>query len=101
MQLLEWALREHLSPSTNSEASFREGQEDIVRYAELAAALGQILQQEGMSNADDSTYNQFAAALVQAARDTAKAAKNNDPELARIAVGQIDQACNKCHAAYR
>jgi len=101
MQLLEWALRENLIPSTNSEKKFRESQEDAVKYSELIAMFGNVIQQPGMTDADSDEYKQFSMAMTQAAIDAAKAAKANDPERARVAVSRIDQACNKCHETYR
>jgi hypothetical protein len=101
MQLLEWALRKNLIISTNNEKSFRESQEDIVKYAELIAMLGNVIQQPGMKDADADEYKQFSVAMTQAANDATKASKANDPELARTAVSRIEQACNKCHETYR
>lgn len=101
MQLLEWALREHMAPGVSSEDSFGESQEDLVKYAELVAVYGHILQQEGMTDADDENYIELAKAMVAASRDVMKAAKMNDAELARTSVSRIDQSCNKCHETYR
>jgi hypothetical protein len=101
MQLLEWSLRENLAPNTNSEDSFNNNMEEVVKYAELIAAYGQILQLEGMTDADDETYVQYATAMGAAAKDVLKAVKSKDAELARTAVGRIDQSCNKCHESYR
>lgn len=101
MQLLEWALRENLAPNTNSEDNFNNNMEEVVKYAELVAAYGQILQLEGMTDADDETYVQYASAMGAAAKDVLKAVKSKDAELARTAVGRIDQSCNKCHESYR
>ena len=101
MQLMEWALRDNLIPLTNNEKKFRESQEDVVKYAELIAMLGNVVQQPGMKDADADEYKQFAMAMTQAASDATKAAKANDPELTRAAVSRIDQACNKCHETYR
>jgi hypothetical protein len=101
MQLLEWALREHMAPGVSSEDSFGESQEDLVKYAELVAVYGHILQQEGMTDADDENYTEMAKAMVAASKDVIKAAKMNDAELARTSVSRIDQSCNKCHETYR
>jgi len=101
MQILEWALRENVIPATNNANKFRDSQEDVVKYAELIAMLGSIIQQPGMTDSDDAEYKQFAAVMTSAALDVAKAARTNDAELARTAVGRIDQACNKCHETYR
>jgi len=101
MQILEWALRENLAPHTSNEDNFANNLDEITKYAELVAAYGQILQLEGMTDADDETYAQFAAAMLNAAKETLKAVKNKDAELARSAVAKIDQSCNKCHETYR
>lgn len=101
MQLLEWALRENLAPNTNSEDNFNNNMEEVTKYAELVAAYGQILQQEGMTDADDETYVQYAGAMVNAARDVLKSVRTKDAEAARSAVARIDQSCNKCHETYR
>lgn len=101
MQILEWALRENLAPHTSNEDNFNNNLDEITKYAELIASYSQILQQEGMTDADDETYAQFAATMLGAARETLKAVKSKDAELARTAVAKIDQSCNKCHETYR
>ena len=101
MQILEWALRENVMPATNNANKFRDSQEDVVKYAELIAMFGSIIQQPGMTDSNDAEYKQFAVVMTSAALDVAKAARTNDAELARTAVGRIDQACNKCHETYR
>lgn len=101
MQLLEWALREHLAPMTSNDKEFQNNQEEVLKYSELVAAYGQILQQEGMTDADDDTYVELASQMVAAATEAIKATKLGDSEAARTAVGKIDQSCNKCHESYR
>ncbi len=101
MQILEWSLRDNLAPATSNEDNFNDTQEDIVKYAELVAAYGQILQQEGMTDADDENYTELAKAMVTASRDVLKAVKIKDADMARTAVSRIDQSCNKCHDTYR
>ena len=101
MILLEWSIREHLLPYTNNDKKFRESQEDVVKYAELIAMFGTIIQQPGMTDADVEEYQQFASVMTQAAVDAAKAARAKDADLTRSAVSRIDQACNKCHETYK
>jgi hypothetical protein len=101
MQILEWALRDNLAPHTSNEDNFNNNLDEITKYSELVAAYAQILQQEGMTDADDETYRQFASLMLSAAKETLKAVKNKDAELARSAVAKIDQSCNKCHETYR
>ena len=101
MQIMEWALRENLTPITNSDSKFRSSQEEVIKYAELLAVLGQVVRQPGMTDADDPQYAQLAAAMSVASQEVTKAVRTNDAELARTAVSRIDQACNKCHESYR
>jgi len=101
MILLEWSIRDHLLPYTNNDKKFRESQEDVVKYAELIAMFGTIIQQPGMTDADVEEYQQFASVMTQAAVDAAKAARAKDADLTRSAVSRIDQACNKCHETYK
>ena len=101
MQILDWALRENLIPSTNSEKKFKESQEEVIKYAEVIAMFGNIIQQPGMTDAEDAEYKQFAVVMTHASLDVIKATRSNDAELARTAVGRIDQACSKCHDTYR
>lgn len=101
MQIMEWALRENLTPITNSDSKFRSSQDEVIKYAELLAVLGQVVRQPGMTDADDPQYAQLAAAMSVASQEVTKAVRTNDSELARTAVSRIDQACNKCHESYR
>jgi hypothetical protein len=101
MQILEWALRENLAPNVNSEKQFKQSQTDIIRYAELIAVYGIVLHQNGMTDADDETYIELSKSMVAAALDVRRNAKSDDAEGARVAVGKIDQSCNKCHESYR
>ena len=101
MQIMEWALREHLAPLTSSEAKFRDSQDEIMKYAELLAVFGQVIQQPGMTDADDKQYMEYAITMTKAAQEVSKAVRSKDAELARTAVGRVDQACSKCHETYR
>ena len=101
MKILDWALRENLAPITNNAAKFGENQEDVLKYAELIAMFSQVIVQPGMTDADDQQYVEYAAIMTKAAHDVSKAVRTKDPELARTAVGRIDQACNKCHETYK
>lgn len=101
MQILEWALRENLAPNVNNEKQFKQSQADIIRYAELVAAYGTVLHQSGMTDADDETYVELSKSMVAAAIEVRRTAKSDDAEGARVAVGKVDQSCNKCHESYR
>jgi len=101
MQLLEWSLRDNLTPATSNDKEFREKKDDVLKYAEFVSLLGNVLQQPGMNYADEAEYKQFAKAMMESAMEVAKATRNNDAEIARSAVSRLNQACTRCHEAYR
>jgi len=101
MQLLEWALRENLNGFVASEDKFSQSSEEVVKYAELIALLGETLCQPGMTDGTDSDYQALAKRMIEESTKVTQAVKLNNPTLAREAAGQIDQACNACHNAYR
>ena len=101
MKILEWALRDNLSKQTASEKEFQQSKEEVLKYAELVAAYGLVLQQKGMNDSDDETYAQLSQAMTDAAASVVAATIAGDAESARIGVGRIDQSCNKCHESYR
>ncbi len=72
-----------------------------MKYAELLAVFGQVIQQPGMTDADDKQYAEYAITMTKAAQEVSKAVRSKDAELARMAVGRVDQACSKCHETYR
>jgi hypothetical protein len=101
MQILEWALREHLNRYVSSEAEFKSHSEDILKYAELVALIGETLHQPGMTDADDAEYKSWSTKMVQEATKLSEAVKLNNPSMAREAAGQLDQSCNACHNTFR
>jgi len=101
MQLLEWSFRENLSSKVSSEDAFSQSPEEILKYAELIAMLGETLCQPGMTDGDDADYQAFARRMIEEATKVTQAVKLNNPTMAREAAGQIDQACNACHSSYR
>lgn len=101
MQILDWSLRSNLSPLTNNDKDFENAPEEVIRYAELIAAYGRVLQQEGMTDADDESYTQMSSEMTAAALELVKATQLGNADAARTAVGRIDQSCSKCHEGYR
>lgn len=101
MKIMDWTLREHLAPFTSSDSSFEDNQDEIIKYAELLAMLCHVLEQEGMTNADDQDYVGWVKSSIQASHELVKATKNKDADQARAAVGKIDQSCGKCHDSFR
>jgi hypothetical protein len=101
MQLMEWAYDDHLAKLTASEAEFESNPDAVLRYAELITVLGRVAIAEGMPDASDDDYTQFAAEMMANAQQVVLAVKNKDADLARKANGQIGQSCSKCHDNFR
>ena len=101
MQLLEWAQEKNLNKLVANESQFKDSSEDVLRYAELIAVLGQIALADGMPDASDDDYAALSRTMIAAARQVALAAKTGNAELARSAAGQIGQTCTNCHDSFR
>lgn len=101
MQILEWALREHLNRYVSSEAEFKSHSEDAIKFAELIALIGETLHQPGMVDADDDEYKSWSAKMIKEATRITEAVKLDNPSMAREAAGQLDQSCNACHNTFR
>ncbi len=101
MNYLEQLLAEPLESETTDAATVEQSKEELDRAAALVAVVAEVLQQEGMEDADDPDYRQLSDAMRQAAQDVRAALADDDAEGARKAVGQIGQSCSACHEQYR
>lgn len=101
MQILEWSLREKLSPMVASEKEFNNNGEEIQKYGELVALIGEALHQPGMLDADDEEYQKWSKQMIDAASRVVESVQLSNPTLGREAAGQIDQSCNACHNTFR
>lgn len=100
MVRLEAALHQRLQASTSSKSEFTKDLDGVLREAEVAAAIAEVLMKDAMPNADDSSYMEFARSLQNAARDVANACKAKDDDAARKAVGEMSKACDNCHGSF-
>lgn len=101
MQRLELGLEPRLQQWTASKSEFNGKKEEILREAQMFAAMGHVLMQEGMSDAEDTEYRAFCEMLKKAGLDVADAVKLGNDEQARQAVGKISKSCADCHDKYR
>lgn len=100
MHRLETSL-ERLKQGTSNNSSFSSQIAQIKHESELVAAIGFVLAQETMTDADDEEYSQYALEMQQAAIQVTAAAKNNDFQAASAAVNRISQSCDNCHSDWR
>lgn len=101
MQLLEWAQQDFISPHSADEAKFAANLEELQRYAELVAVLGQISLQTEMPDADDTDYQALAQDTITQARQISLAVQTSNAERARQANGKLGQSCTNCHDNFR
>jgi hypothetical protein len=101
MQRLENALQEQLRPKTANKSDFQSNLEDLYREAQLVAAIGRVLKQDGMMDAGDDEYDQWCDSMSKAAQSLGEAIKTNQYDQAASAVVQIGQSCSSCHELYR
>ncbi|MEM9413056.1 MAG: hypothetical protein AAGA30_18245, partial [Planctomycetota bacterium] len=101
MERLEVALREVLKPGISNQDEFKNKKDAIVQQANIVSALGQVLIQENMDEADDDGYSDFSKLMAKSARELIAAVEFDKFENASKAVNQIEQSCNDCHAEWR
>jgi hypothetical protein len=101
MPRLQVAFNGQVRQLTSNEAEFKANRDGLRHEAEMIALISDVLCKEGMVDADDDTYTEYAHTMREAARDLVQAAKDVDYAKAREAVGRLDQACATCHESYR
>lgn len=101
MQRLEGAHQDHLQPWTANKGEFSSNKDKVAHEAQIIAVLAEVLEKDGMEDADNNEYKGFAIQMKTAALEIVDAAKLDNYDKARAAVGNISQACSKCHEAFR
>jgi hypothetical protein len=101
MQLLESRLEANCKAWTSGSGEMRANREALVREAELVAVMGAVLAGDGMDDADDTEYQEFARLLQRGGVALAAAARQEQEEAARQAVADISRSCIECHDNYR
>ncbi len=101
MQRLEQAMSQSLKPDLASNTEFTSNIERVMHEAEIVGALARVLCQEGMDEADEEDYVQYARAMQQAALELVQAARQQNYDQAAQAANAIEQSCSDCHAEWR
>jgi hypothetical protein len=101
MQRLEIAHQTNLQPWTANKGEFSGNKDKVTHEAQLIAALAEVIQKDGMEDSDNDEYKKFAAKMKAAALEIVEATKLDSYDKARAAVGEIGQACSKCHEGFR
>jgi hypothetical protein len=101
MQRLEPSRDEKIKPWTASESEFKGNLDKLSHEAQIFAAIGEVLQKEGLEDADDAEYKKFATMLVTGGKELAAACKEKNFDAASKATNLIVNSCEKCHEVYR
>ncbi len=101
MQRLETARQLNIQPWTSSENEYKSKLDELVREANVVAAISEVLMQDGMPEAEEEDYTVHAKRMRDAAREIIASAKSQNYDQASKAVSVIGQACDLCHADWR
>ncbi len=92
--------RNHLRDNINTEAKLKAGTDDILHETLMIATLGKVVTTEGYGSADEQDYQNFAAALINGAKDASAAAKDQSFQKFTDAMNKVNKSCDQCHANY-
>jgi hypothetical protein len=67
----------------------------------MVAAIGEVLIQPEMDEAEEDGYRDFAIAMRDAAIDVANGVRNGNFEAASQGINAIAQSCTDCHGEWR
>ncbi len=101
MQLLDWAQDKNLTKLVASESQFKDSSDEVQRFAELIAVLGQVALAEEMPDANDDDYAELSKQMIAQAQQIVLATKTQNAQLARSAAAELGQTCNRCHESFR
>jgi hypothetical protein len=101
MQYLETAWEPRLKPLLGDKGQFTAKSDQVLRDAELFAAIGEVLAKEGMRDAEDTDYKALCNRLRDGSKQIIDAVKTKNFEQASSASGIITKACAECHENYR
>jgi hypothetical protein len=96
---LDDAFQNVLRPAVANADALAANEVEFASAANVVAALGRVLVQKGMDDADDEQYFSIAAAMSETALKIAEPKLQLDA--ATAAVKAIEQSCNNCHADWR
>ena len=92
---------ERLKPTMSNKTEFTKNIQLVFHEASIVAAIGEVLDREGMDEADEEEYAEFAHAMTDAATDVAAAAKSQDYSKGAASANLIEQSCSNCHEEWR
>jgi len=101
MLRMEQSVEEVLGSALSSKKNFRRRSTEVIHESQLLAVLAKLIVEEGYESADDEEFSGFARQLGEASTALVQAAKEENYEAARSAVGRLTQSCSTCHEDFR
>jgi cytochrome c556 len=101
MQFVGPTWDDRLKPALAEKGKFNSGSDKILHDAELFAAIGEVLAQEGMKDAGDSDYKVHCKKLRDGAKQIIDAVKSKNYDEAVKGSAAVSKACTECHENYR
>lgn len=101
MRRMKVAHQDRVSIWTANRVQFRKHSDELIREAEIIAAIAWVIQKEGFEYWDDEDYVGYCNRLKQHSLELVSAVKSNNMSAARTAAGEIDKTCSECHEGYQ
>ena len=101
MVRLETSFDTSLKPDLASNTEFKKHLDRVKHEASMVAAIGQVLIQENMDDAEDDDYAEYARQMTAAALEVMDACKTDQYDRASDAANRIGQSCSNCHDDWR
>jgi hypothetical protein len=101
MQRLDASRDAKIKAWTASGGEFNGNLDKLNQEAQIFAAIGAVLQKDGLESADDAEYRKFAQMLLTGGKELAAACKEKNLDAAAKGANLIVNSCEKCHEAYR
>lgn len=92
--------RNYMRDNINVEAKLKAEADSVLHEAMIISTLGKVVSFEDYSSADEADYHGFAEALIDGARETATAVKDQSFKKFTDSMNKVNKSCDQCHANY-
>lgn len=97
MERLDRGYADRLKPFVANAGEFNSNSEQLMLEAAVVAAIAEVLTREGMPEALEDGYVEYAHNMRDEAKNIITAIESKNYDMAAEAVSRIDQACQNCH----
>lgn len=92
--------RNYMRDNINVEAKLKAEADSVLHEAMIISTLGKVIAFEDYSSADEADYHGFAEALIDGAKETATAVKDQSFKKFTDSMNKVNKSCDQCHANY-